>query len=67
MRLMGITAIKINFCCSCSDKNNRALMGKTDVSLQIIEFMFYPLSLNTYLPLTALICTLFHTYQMYEE
>lgn len=42
-------------------------MSKTDVSLQIIEFMFHALSLNTYLALTALICTLFHTYQMYEE
>lgn len=42
-------------------------MSKTDVSLQIIEFMFHALSLNTYLPLTALICTLFNTYQMYEE
>lgn len=63
---MGITAIKINFCCSCSDKNNRALTSKTGVPLQIIEFMFHAFSLNTY-PLTALICTLFHTYQMYEE
>lgn len=40
-------------------------MRKTGVSLQIIEFMFHALSLNTYLPLTALTCTLFHTYQIY--
>lgn len=41
-------------------------MSKTGVSLQIIEFMFHAFSLNTYPP-TDFICTLFHTYQMYEE
>lgn len=42
-------------------------MSKTNVSLQIIEFMFHAFSLNTYFPLTALIYTLFHTFWMYEE